>query len=517
MSSDDQLRQALAWETGTQAPEDKNVFEWLWEAIQGDFNENRSVGQIAFDSAVSMIPLVDQVCDLRDLIANSKAIATSDENEDNTWKWVALAFTLVGLIPTLGSVVKGALKILFLKARQFGGDHLSDMCEHGLSLLITWLRKPELQQYLRKLKVDEVFLWLADQLKVVRAMLSLPVLLRAFDRAIAVLKDLLGKVAMLPWVGSKARQTLEMVQKVRQQADKYLGAPVFGKLDRIIEAFIHRLELEGMARRSGILDTRNVHFRGAMPEARAVTLMRETEPPPAWLSKGKEGKWPEQELTAGRDDVKDMRAQDPGYPDLTDQNIRSFHTMKAVEIKGPAKLFRVTSPSNGAMGDCWVPEDVWNAILKAPDPKTAWRKYSAVWPDWNPNGQFVVLEIPAGEGLKVWRGPAASQKKKDLSGKHLEGGWDQVVIKVEPAQYDTTRYFMRGGGQGEKLHPPGLTREEWLKLSGSKRQAYTPVRERINHPNIKGPLDTGWGSTDFAPQLRDTKLGLPALPGQVTN
>jgi hypothetical protein len=88
---------------------------------------------------------------------------------------------------------------------------------------------------------------------------------------------------------------------------------------------------------------------------------------------------------------------------------------------------------------------------------------------------------------------------------------------VEPAQYDTTRYFMRGGGHGEKLHPPGLTREEWLKLSASKRQAYTPVRERINHPNIKGPLDTGWGSTDFDPQLRDTKLGLPALPGQVTN
>lgn len=40
---------------------------------------------------------------------------------------------------------------------------------------------------------------------------------------------------------------------------------------------------------------------------------------------------------------------------------------------------------------------------------------------------------------------------------------------------------------------------------------------QINPPNVKGPLDTGWGSTDFDTQLRDAKIGLPALPGQVTN
>ncbi len=82
------------------------------------------------------------------------------------------------------------------------------------------------------------------------------------------------------------------------------------------------------------------------------------------------------------------------------------------------------------------------------------------------------------------------------------------------------RYYMRGGGNGEKLHPLGLTREEFLKLSSAKQKAYTPIREKVNHPNIKGPLDTGWGATDFDAQLRDAKIGLPALPalpGQVTN
>lgn len=170
------------------------------------------------------------------------------------------------------------------------------------------------------------------------------------------------------------------------------------------------------------------------------------------------------------------------------------------------------------MGDCWVPEDVWKKILASPDPKAAWRKYSAVWPDWNPNGQFVVLEIPPGETLKAWRGPAAGQSKidhPDLNA-HLEGGWDQVVFKPNPAHYDTTRYYKRGGGQGNRLQDP-ISREEFSKLSEAQQAEYTGIRERINHPNITGPLDTGWGNTDFDAQLTDARLGLPSLPGQVTN
>jgi hypothetical protein len=38
-----------------------------------------------------------------------------------------------------------------------------------------------------------------------------------------------------------------------------------------------------------------------------------------------------------------------------------------------------------------------------------------------------------------------------------------------------------------------------------------------NDPRIKGPYDTGWGTTDFDPQLQKAKIGLPTLPGQLTN
>ena len=78
-----QLREALGFITeqyNNVVDGGKNVFVWLWEALQGDFNQQRSTGQVVFDTVVSMIPGVDQVCDVRDIIANCKQI---DEDKSN--------------------------------------------------------------------------------------------------------------------------------------------------------------------------------------------------------------------------------------------------------------------------------------------------------------------------------------------------------------------------------------------------------------------------------------------------
>lgn len=515
--TDAQLRDALAWEGGSVPPDDKSTWEWLWEAVQGDFNEARSTGQIAFDAAVSMVPGVDQVCDVRDIIANCKAIAQAEEDSDNTWLYVSLGLTLIGLFPTLGSLVKGVLKLFFVFVRRYGLDHVTKAVDEGMSWVITYLRKREVQRYISDRHIDEVFKWLAEQVRVLKGKVTVAALLANFDRGIATMKALLGKVTWLPGdIGTRAQAKIDMVLAVRKKADAPLQK-AFAPLQRVLDAIIHRLEMESLVYRHGVVDVNNIHFRGTLPQTRAVTLMRKTEPMPTWLSKGRDGKWPGMELEDGEIVVSKMKKQ--GWPDLPDNKIETFHKLAAAEIKGPAKLYRVTSPGNGAAGDFWMTEDVWKKIQNSPDPKAAWRKYCAVWPDWNANGQFTVLEIPPGERLKVWQGPAASQKKLDQPdfNAHLEGGWDQVWVKMEASQWDTTRYYMRGGGHGEKLHPPGLSREQWDALSPAKKRAYAPIRERINHPTVKGPLDTGWGTTDFDAQLRDAKIGLPALPGQLTN
>lgn len=82
---------------------------WVWGTIQGDFNENQTVGQIAANAAITMIPIVDQAGDIRDLIANLKFLIW-DKRYDDKWVWVAIVLTLIGLVPFVGSAAKGVLK-----------------------------------------------------------------------------------------------------------------------------------------------------------------------------------------------------------------------------------------------------------------------------------------------------------------------------------------------------------------------------------------------------------------------
>jgi len=112
-----------------------------------------------------MIPLIDQVCDIRDLVANCKKIH-SDSSDG--WAWVALILTLIGLIPVLVSAVKGVLKIFFAFIRRAGGDHVIKAVDDAMTWVVTLLRRREFQKYLNEHRVDEVFKWLAEKIREVQ-------------------------------------------------------------------------------------------------------------------------------------------------------------------------------------------------------------------------------------------------------------------------------------------------------------------------------------------------------------
>lgn len=212
-----------------------------------------------------------------------------------------------------------------------------------------------------------------------------------------------------------------------------------------------RLERESLERQRGIINLNNIHYRGALPEAEAVKLMRETEPPPSWLSKGKDQEYPGLVSSDMKLEVDKKVAK--GWPPLSSRNIESFDTLVADEIKGPARLYRILSPNSRAMSDCWVTEDVFKQLQAATHPRAAWRKHLAVWPDWNVNGQFVIYDIKPGESLKVWRGKASTQLKKSLPDRHLEGGWEQIVFNISrnDARNDTMLYYPCHGAESKKL------------------------------------------------------------------
>ncbi|MCP4746059.1 MAG: hypothetical protein GY874_07940, partial [Desulfobacteraceae bacterium] len=88
--------------------------DWTLGVIAGDFNENPTVGQIIANTIITMIPVVDQAGDLRDITACVKLLVW-DEKYDQYMVWVGLGLTVVGFVPELGSLVKGILKAVFNK------------------------------------------------------------------------------------------------------------------------------------------------------------------------------------------------------------------------------------------------------------------------------------------------------------------------------------------------------------------------------------------------------------------
>lgn len=132
------------------------AFDWLWGSLQGDFNEDPSAGQIVVGTVISMIPFVDQIADVRDLVANLTEIR---DEPDDVWAWVALVITLIGFIPVLGSALKGVFKLV-LKFAKRGGD-ASQAVESILALLrgagkgdpVSFLRNLPYDQYTRQVRV----------------------------------------------------------------------------------------------------------------------------------------------------------------------------------------------------------------------------------------------------------------------------------------------------------------------------------------------------------------------------
>ncbi|MDA0118209.1 PAAR-like domain-containing protein [Vibrio sp. T11.5] len=99
------------------------VASWVWGVILGDFNNNATVEQIIANTAITMIPVVDQVADLRDLAANILKLLDEDAREEPE-NWLMLTLTLIGCIPLFGSAMKGTCKVVLKLGKETPKDDL---------------------------------------------------------------------------------------------------------------------------------------------------------------------------------------------------------------------------------------------------------------------------------------------------------------------------------------------------------------------------------------------------------
>lgn len=443
----DELENALAWfksapgEWIDSAGESLSAAaEWIWEVLQGDFNDEQSNAQMITGMVISIIPGVDQLCDVRDVVANCRKI---NEDTSNTWAWIGLTITLIGLVPVLGSLAKGCFKILVASSRKATlrvarhtvdtdlWKHTSYWVDAGIGKLNKHLDTPAVRATLQFMKLDNPYKWLADKVREVSGGLNVSLLTKAFDEIVSVLRDLVeliqrwGTAAM----GSQAGQLLQMVLSIRRAANAQL-AKVLRPVTDWLERVARRLDVEADQAYRARINSINPHnFKRPSNEAELDAFRKDK---PEWVDEGSDLSY----------DARKTPDSKSGHPDISDEApiplkgaYKTFHgELNAVTYPPGTVLYRIVDPGSNDNSICWMTKAEFDQLKS----KAEWRRRFAVKANWNGNGEYVTYTVPPGEGLKAWEGTVASQAYRNPTTKRaeyvLEGGARQIVL--DPANLE---------------------------------------------------------------------------------
>ena len=112
-------------EETTQDESELGWLEWLFGSLAGEFNSDPSASQIGMDLGVSLIPILDQMADARDILAHAYWMLFRGEY-NSPGRWVSLAFTLIGVVPEIGSVIKSISKYA-IKGTEEAAQHIDEI------------------------------------------------------------------------------------------------------------------------------------------------------------------------------------------------------------------------------------------------------------------------------------------------------------------------------------------------------------------------------------------------------
>lgn len=212
--------------------------KWLWGALQGDFNKSPTTGQIITGGIISLIPIVDQACDVRDLIANCLDLNDAESREDSA-KWMALGLTCVGFVPEFGSAVKTVAKVGFKEGTQLLGllkhmewieknfQKLKMACPWGYAP-IEWLRKYDWVGQLQKAgqRAQKAF---ENALQKARTALKYAIggIRTRLQQLVELFQAIAGKIAaVMTELGQKLKAKIgEMLGSAKKQAGNYDATP----------------------------------------------------------------------------------------------------------------------------------------------------------------------------------------------------------------------------------------------------------------------------------------------------
>jgi len=429
----DEFENALAWFSAApkrwinSAKQDLSACaEWIWGVLQGDFNENASTSQVVTSTVVSMIPFVDQICDVRDVVANCKKI---NGEPREVWHWVALVLTLIGLFLTLGSLFKGCGKVVFASLRKAASktgvaSHLDVAVGQAIVQLNKFLARPEVAKTLKALKINNPYKYLAKKFRELAAQITVSKLMKAFDEARQAAASMLGLVEK--WGGAalaqRATDLLKMIDGVRRQADAMLAKALKPAQDMLMRT-ARRLDYEADMAHRAHLNVRNPHAFVRPSSAEELTEFQKAKP--AWVQQTTMRKYPGIRQPRSKTGWKSTKP-DPKKRHPVDNAHTTFNTMAPITLQPGDVIYRVLDPNSSDNSICWMSKAEFEQLKSKDD----WRKRFAVWASWNNNGEYITYTVPPGQGLNVWEGVTASQKM-DGQPYVLEGGARQIVVNPD--------------------------------------------------------------------------------------
>lgn len=419
----DDFENALAWFASAPAGWLKSgrknleaAAQWIWEVLQGDFNDDASTAQVATGTIISMIPFVDQICDIRDLVANCKKI---NSEPHSSWPWISLVLTLIGLFPSIGSLVKGCLKVMFATLRKGAAKssiapRLDIYVGVSISQLNEFLARPEVAKVLVTLKWDNPYRTLAKEIDRIAGRLNVTALKSALNEAVEAADGMLRLVQRWGSTGiaKKAQELIDSVDSVKRGADRYLANSLKPIKDYLL-CTARKLEVDADMAHRAYLNNVNPHaFRKLSSPIEEIEAYKK-HGIPKWVNDT--GIMPFPALRTAPPDKE-------GWPSTRAYD--TFHTMKAATVDPGEKIYRIVDPTSKDNSICWMREEEFKKLKS----KAEWREKLGVWAHWNANGEYVTYTVPDGAKLKVWEGIAASQRLENTD-YIVNGGGVQLVIE----------------------------------------------------------------------------------------
>ena len=493
-----ELEHALAFFSAQNkdSEEDKDISTWLWEVIQGDFYQDPSLGQIALGMVVSMIPIVDQICDIRDFIACSKEI---EEKPNDVMPKVMMVIMLIGLVPTLGSFVKGILKIIIRSIRSkfkhipsnfhrlpIFEKKIDEAIEYGLQQVRLFISREEVKRYIQLKRIGDPYKFVANKLneRIDELRKSTAILLKTANYLLKQVDQVVGYIQRFTKNQKIVKEALEVQKKLHLLIERRLPQiladhEILALAVKITRKIKRRLEIES-----------DMHFRASVNKTNLDKvwypyldeLEKMKNKTPSWADKNVDRLMykghPKPEPP-----IHQSHFLSEGYPNLGN-DFMSFakNSARAVELKADEVLYRVVSPASLDNSICWMREKEFKKLHN----KDEWRRRFAVWGSWNSNGEYLTYKVPSG-GLKVWEGTVASQTLDKASRKpaHMPDlEWDKKM-------QDAKNYSLEGGAIQIALDPTMLQKS-----------------------NLGQRQTTGWGYGDA--QLAPIDLvGVPVLKNNV--